>query len=56
MVVITGLTSPTGNWQQSNSTTSNETEDDFAMAAIGAYASNRNSIGVDKTGHFKTKW
>ncbi len=26
------------------------------LGAIGQYGSNRNTIGVDKTGHIKTKW
>lgn len=58
MVIITALTSPNnpGKWQTSlNSTHPNDTEE-YAMAAIGQYVLNRNSVGVDKTGHVKHKW
>ena len=59
-MVITGLTSPSypGKWQaQLNASDSiNGTQGDVAMAAIGQYVSNRNTIGVDKTGHIKPKW
>ncbi len=60
IVIITGLTSPSysGKWETpgNGSDSVNGTEGDLAMAAIGQYVSNRNTIGVDKTGHIKPKW
>jgi hypothetical protein len=63
IVIITGLTSPNdpGKWHSiSNSSeivTKNGTQEEpFMLGAIGQYGSNRNTIGVDKTGHIKTKW
>lgn len=62
IVIITGLTSPNdpGKWHSmSNSSeiVKNGTQEEpFMLGAIGQYGSNRNTIGVDKTGHIKTKW
>lgn len=63
IVIITGLTSPndSGKWHSmSNSSeivAKNGTQEEpFMLGAIGQYGSNRNTIGVDKTGHIKTKW
>ncbi|KAK4018930.1 uncharacterized protein LOC116917593 [Daphnia magna] len=62
IVIITGLTSPShpAKWQasfNSSEIAGNGTQEEYLMlGAIGQYASNRNTIGVDKTGHIKTKW
>jgi len=70
VVAIVGLATPSSDptkWQallekasnnshhNSNGTYS-DLEEDTALAAIGAYASNRDSVAVDKTGQGKPKW
>lgn len=63
IVIITGLTSPASHpdkWQtpyNASEIAGNGTQEEYlTLGAIGQYASNRNTIGVDKTGQIKTKW
>lgn len=64
IVIITGLTSPSGSGKWHSPSNSSDidavhngtNEEPFMLGAIGQYGSNRNTIGVDKTGHIKTKW
>ncbi|EFX79727.1 hypothetical protein DAPPUDRAFT_304278 [Daphnia pulex] len=64
IVIITGLTSPSGSGKWPSPSNSSDmdavhngtNEEPFMLGAIGQYGSNRNTIGVDKTGHIKTKW
>ena len=71
VVAIVGLATPSSDptkWQallekasnnslqNSNETNSTYGQEDTALAAIGAYASNRDSVALDKTGQGKPKW